>query len=316
MPLSLEQFAESLTGRKDLHWPAAPELEPIRAKPHLKKLANIRAVVWNVYGTLLNISGGILLLQHPNDFVMEVALEKTIHEFKMWKAMTRKPGNPAHYMRLMLQNVIDELKFTSIKGEKYPELATDQIWLQILKKLMQNEYTYIVSQMGSLQEYAEKIAYFYHASLQGTAAYPGAARTLHAVHEQLGWQGLLADGQCCTWVQLKRQLAEQEPTMDFDMFLPADRHVLSYKLLGKKPSERLLRAMLTKLSDRGIEPEQTLHVGSSIDRDLLPAKKFGMRTALFAGDKNSIQATNEQLKNPDTRPDVMLTQLDQITEVI
>ncbi len=316
MPLTLEQYAEQLASRRDLHWPAPPDPEPIKAKPHVKRLPGLRAVIWNVYGTLLSISGGSLLLQHANDFVMEVALEKTIHEFKMWKAMTRKPGNPAHYMRLMLNNVIDELKFTSIKGEKFPEIATDQVWLAILKKLMQNEYTYMVSQMGALDEYAQKIAYFYHASLQGVAAYPGAARALYAVNEQLGWQGIMADGQCCSWVQLKRQLQEQEPAMAYETFLPAEHRCWSFQCLGRKPSERLFRIMLNKLSDSGIEPEQALHVGSSIERDLIPAKRLGMRTALFAGDKNTIQATNEQLRNPDTRPDVMLTALAQITDVL
>jgi hypothetical protein len=41
-----------------------------------------------------------------------------------------------------------------------------------------------------------------------------------------------------------------------------------------------------------------------------------MRTALFAGDKASLQATPEQLKDPASRPDVLLTALDQILEVV
>jgi hypothetical protein len=41
-----------------------------------------------------------------------------------------------------------------------------------------------------------------------------------------------------------------------------------------------------------------------------------MRTALFAGDKGSLQATAEQLKEPLNRPDVLLTELDEIAEVI
>jgi hypothetical protein len=41
-----------------------------------------------------------------------------------------------------------------------------------------------------------------------------------------------------------------------------------------------------------------------------------MRTALFAGDRTSLQATAEQLKAPASRPDVMLTKLRQIAEII
>ena len=48
----------------------------------------------------------------------------------------------------------------------------------------------------------------------------------------------------------------------------------------------------------------------------MPAKKLGLRTALFAGDRASLQASTEQLKEPATRPDVMLTALEQIADVI
>jgi FMN phosphatase YigB (HAD superfamily) len=57
-------------------------------------------------------------------------------------------------------------------------------------------------------------------------------------------------------------------------------------------------------------------VGSSLSRDIAPAKKHGFRTALFAGDKASLSATSEQLKDPTHRPDVMLTELSQVLEVV
>jgi hypothetical protein len=50
--------------------------------------------------------------------------------------------------------------------------------------------------------------------------------------------------------------------------------------------------------------------------DLIPARKLGMRTGLFAGDKDSLQATAEQLKDPISRPDVLLTELTQISQIV
>ena len=41
-----------------------------------------------------------------------------------------------------------------------------------------------------------------------------------------------------------------------------------------------------------------------------------MKTGLFAGDKASLQATSEQMRDPTTRPDVLLTELTQIADVI
>jgi putative hydrolase of the HAD superfamily len=92
--------------------------------------------------------------------------------------------------------------------------------------------------------------------------------------------------------------------------------VLSCEARAKKPSERLFRQALTSLSERGIGPAEVLHVGSRVDKDLVPARRLGLRTALFAGDRESLQATAEQMKDPLTRPDVLLTELDQIAEVV
>jgi len=53
-----------------------------------------------------------------------------------------------------------------------------------------------------------------------------------------------------------------------------------------------------------------------LPRDIGPAKKAGMKTALFAGDKNSLVAKGEQLNDPAFRPDVLLTELTQIADVV
>ena len=73
---------------------------------------------------------------------------------------------------------------------------------------------------------------------------------------------------------------------------------------------------VTALAEKGITPSEVLHIGSRIQQDLVPARRLGMKTALFAGDRTSLQATAEQLKETTSRPDVLLTELEQITSVI
>ena len=52
------------------------------------------------------------------------------------------------------------------------------------------------------------------------------------------------------------------------------KHVANahYELTGRKPSETLFKAALQALGEKGIGPGQTLHVGSSLERDIGPAK--------------------------------------------
>jgi FMN phosphatase YigB (HAD superfamily) len=315
MPLSLEQYAAWLDGR-DLPWPAPPKVKAPKAKPHLKRLPEVRAVLWNVYGTLLAVPFGELVFEHPQPFVMQMALEKTIAEFKMWGSMSRKPGQPSEYMGYIYRTLLDEQRMAPSPGEKHPEIAAERVWEGVIKKLFQKEYQFDASFYGSLNEYSKKVAYFFHASLQGTACYAGADVALQMVADAGLVQGLCGDGQCFTPVQLQRGLDALGGGLRLDAVIPPERQVLSHEVRGKKPSERLFGHALERLEERGIGPAEVLHVGSRIDKDLLPAKRLGLRTALFAGDRVSLSAAPEQLKDPDSRPDVMVTELAQIAEVI
>jgi FMN phosphatase YigB (HAD superfamily) len=315
MALTLEQYATYLDSR-DLPWPAPPEVERPRARPHLVRLPTVRAVTWNVYGTLLAISGGDLFFEHPNPFIMDVALDKTIQEFKMWGSMTRKPGQPVEYFKQIYRTVLNEQRMIPGAAEKYPEVAADRLWQALVKKLLQKDYKFDAGFYGSLNEFGAKVAYFFHASLQGTSCYPGAGVALRHVAEQGLVQGLLADGQCFTAVQLQRGLARQDGRALLDELVDPGLRVLSYELRARKPSKRLFRQLLAALAQRGLAPDQVLHIGCRLAEDIVPARRLGLRTGLFAGDKASLQATPEQLKEPANRPDVLLTELSQIAEVV
>ena len=315
MPLTLDQYATYLDSR-DLCWPAPPTPEPPKAKAFLVRMPEVRVVTWNVYGTLLALFGGDLLFEHPQQFVMDVALDKTIQEYKMWHAMSRKPGPPAEQLRQVYSRLLDEQRMVAGSADKTPEVCADRLWEAWVRKLLQKDYKFDAGFFGALNEYSRKIAYFFHASLQGTACYPGAAAALRHVSAGGLLQGFVADGQCFTLTQLQRGLAQQDGAANLYGLVDPALCVFSYELRLRKPSERLFRQLLGTLGQRGIRPEQVLHVGSRIAQDIVPARRTGMRTALFAGDRASLQATKEQLKDPLSRPDVLLTSLDQVAEVV
>ncbi len=315
MPMTLEQYAVYLDSR-NLVWPAPPVVHAPKATPKLQPLPQVRVVLWNIYGTLLNVLSGQILHEHPQKFVMDIALDKTVQEFKMWASMTRKPGQPADYMGEIYRRVLTDLRLAASPGEKHPELRSERIWEAIVNKLNQKDYKYDAAMYGPLPDFSRKIAYFFHASLQGTACYAGAAPTLERLQQFGLKQGLLADTQCFSFVQLQRGLAAQHDRLAIDMIFHGALRSLSHEVGGRKPSERLFKHCLTQLSSMGIAPMQVLHVSSRIAQDLAPAKKFGMRTALYVGDRESVQATPEQFKDRATRPDVMVTELSQIAEIV
>jgi FMN phosphatase YigB (HAD superfamily) len=315
MPLTLEQYIERIHSRGDLPWPVAPRIEPVKARPSLQSMS-VKAVFWNIYGTLVAIPQGELQFEHPQDFITDAALDKLIKEFKMWNSMSRKPGAPSAYMKELYRKALTTLQMVGSGAEKYPEIHVDRAWDDIVKKLFQKEYQFDTVTYGSMNEFVKKIAYFYHASIQGVGAYPGAIDALRLTADRGVVQGLLADGQCFTAGQLQRCLKQQDPGFEMDAVFPSSLRIISYDKKAKKPSDTLFKAAAQAAAAKGIDPGEVLHVGSNLVRDIAPAKKIGFRTALFAGDKNSLSATPDLLKDAAFRPDVLLTELPQILEVI
>lgn len=314
MPLTLDQYATYLDTR-GLPWPAAPKADPPKVRPHLPHLEGVRAVLWNVYGTLLAITEGELKFEVDNDLLMNVALDKTIHEFKMWGSMSRKPGQPADYMREIYKKALDEQRLAPSE-DKNPEIRSERIWESIIKKLFQKDYKFDAGFFGSLTDYSRKVAYFFHASLQGTGCYDNAATAVRSIAGRGVLQGLLTDGQCFTPTHLARGLSRQDESAKFDELIAPDLRVLSCEHGARKPSDTMFQAAAEALSSHGIEPSEVLHIGSSLPRDIAPAKKWGMRTALFAGDRASLVASPDQLKDPQYRPDALLTDLAQVGDLL
>ncbi len=317
MAKTLQEYADWLADREDLRWPLPPKPEAPKATAYLKPLPGVRAVAWNIYGTLLRIADGDLLFEVPQPLRMQIALEKVDAEFNMWNHMYRKPVAPWKYLLEQYQKLLErqQMAATKVKGD-VPEVSSSQIWRQILAQLEEKDYQYDVEFYGDMDQLSEKVAYFFHASLQGLEAAPNALRALETVAAGHLHQGLLADGQSFTLVQLLRCLGAQGKLPPLgDLFQP-DLIGLSCQVGVRKPSKTLFQAFQQRAGENGLAPDEVLYVSSRLDQDLAVAKAFGMSTALYAGDKLSLKATKEEIANPKLRPDRLLTDLAQIGELL
>jgi FMN phosphatase YigB (HAD superfamily) len=253
---------------------------------------------------------------HPEKFLMEMAFEKTIQEFKMWQSMSRKPGKPSEYMAKLYAQDLDQVRIARSSGDRHPEVRSDELWQLIVRRLMKNEFQYDAPFYGSVEQLCEKISFFFHASLQGTGAEPHAYEAMSELKARGLTLGLIADAQCFTTVQLARALSKQGKLATLSELFDPDVAALSYEVGARKPSERLFRKLVAQLAPRDIAPNQVLHIGANLPNDVIPARRLGFHTALFAGDKASVVANNDQLNDSTTRPDVLITDLRQISQLI
>jgi len=317
MPKSLQEYIASFDQRSDLIWPKPPAPKPLKATPFVKPLPGIRAVVWAIYGTLLRIDGGRLQHLHPQPLRMQIALQKTIEEFHMWHSMSRKPGAPWEYMQQQYKRMVDEelLKRTSHRGEMR-EIDSTIVWAKLIDRLIRNEYQYDKGVYGELGDFAEKVAYFFHANLQGVAATDNVVEILRQVSQGGMRQGIIDDGQSFTPAQLLRALQQQSPVHSLSEFISPTALAISSDVQVRKPSPSLFAAGFTPLIRTGIEPQSILYVSHRVDEDLAVARQSGVRTALYAADTVCCQVTPAQLRDPETKPDRLLTDLRQIRQIL
>lgn len=317
MGKTLVEYLDWLDSRPELIWPKPPAAVPLKATPSCKPLEGIKVVLWDVYGTLLQIVDGELVHKHRQPVRVQVALEKTIQEFNMWYSMVRKPGLPWESMLQQYTKLVDEaaLAGTPVKGDT-PEIDSAKIWGKIIERLLDREYAYDKSLYGNADELAEKVAHFYHANQQGVIASPGAAHALELVQQQGRRQGLLANGQCFTTAQLQHALRKQRSDLYLKGLLHAEYIHLSTQYGLRIPSLTMLAKMERSLHQLGVTSESVLVVSCRLKEHLAIAKGYGFRTALYAYDANACTVEAADLKDAATRPDRLLTELTQISDVL
>ena len=317
MAKTLSEYLDWLDERTNLIFPKAPRLRPITAKPSIKPIPGVKVVLWSVYGTLLRIDSGRLLHQHPQELRMQIALQKTIEEFKMWFSMSRKPGQPWEYMLQQYNGVLEEMRMvgTGRKGD-VPEIDSSQVWAKLIDRLVRNEYTWDESLYGGLEGLAVKVAYFFHAMLQGTEAGEGCVETL-AQLSQLGIrQGLFDDAQQFTLAQLVRALRKQGGEGNLAGLFSPEVSVLSYQMDLRKPSPSLYEVAAERCRAAGFAPEEVLYLTNRLTDDLGMAKQAGFHTGLMVVDESCTQIEAADLKNPEFRPERLLTDLRQVLEIV
>lgn len=316
MTQSLHEYAEWLDNR-GLTWPQVPKREAVKASPYSKPLEGIKAVTWSIYGTLMRVSEGELIFEHPQEIRMQVALEKTIKEFNMWNSMVRKPGAPWKYMLSQFHEVIQELrmKSTKHKGET-PEINLAAIWEKLLRRLELKEFEYDEDFYGDFKELGQKVAYFYHRCLQGSEAMPHAGEVMALISNSSIDQALLSNAQAFTLAQTLRALQASTKLPPVGELLTLNCCTLSFQEGVRKPSKSLFVSCAERFDRRGVSPNEILHVGSKMKDDLAIAKQVGMRTALFVGDKLSFQGTLEEVRDEHTKPDRLINDLRQLKRIL
>lgn len=280
---------------------------PTGVEPIFSKGNGIKALLFDIYGTLLISSSGDIDQAEMSVKNLKSALEA---------AGIKICDGVQNVMDHILMDFEYTVKICHEAARKndvpYPEIDILSIWRIVLthsrrKGLIQFHDTADIMLMTCVFEFLSNKVY----------PMPGLKETLAKLHEFSMPLGIVSNAQFYTPVLMNFYLNDivslNEKVKGFDKELT----VFSYKFGKGKPDPTLFEELVPVLKWKyGIIPSEVLLVGNDMLKDIYASKQAGFKTALFAGDKRSLRMHKNDERTAGLQPDFIITELKQVLEII
>jgi putative hydrolase of the HAD superfamily len=280
----------------------SPVRPPADARPRLPRLDGIRAVVFDVYGTLFSSGVGDIGLATEEN--RDAALRATLTEHGLRLAAAAEEERLDDLLHKVMQNHQTERR---AQGVEYPEVDIRKVWSDFIETLLDKQ----LLQSGAAFD-IETLVIDYEARVNPTQPMPGLSGALATLRE-FGPLSIISNAQFYTPLLFEAFLGETTEALGFCSAC----NVWSYNELEGKPSRRLYEIAAQKLAEHhGLHPGDCLYVGNDMRNDIWPAKEAGFRTALFAGDRLSLRRRAEHPACKNLQPDAEITELAQLPSLL
>ena len=289
---AIAEFARELHERTGSHYER--RLEPLDYPSKFEGLTDIRAIIFDVYGTLIDYWRPGLDDENGRLHILKSACAEVCGMFGFTEYL--QAMNPDESPEKTLYDLYCGL--IALRHEKasrqditFTEIKVEDIWSMIILMLKRRGYdpakNLPVGQAADLPRY---IAYTYNFYSLGHQLYPGVADALTALRGQQIDLGIVSNAQFYTPIDLTLLLRGESGGAydDFNELFDPDLTIFSYEHEAAKPDTLLFRRLYDALYERKILPQQTVFAGNDLTLDIEPASSAGMRTALFTGDSRAV----------------------------
>lgn len=271
--------------------------EPTGVEPMLEPCPGVRAVIFDVYGTLICSGVGDISLieQHDRNHLL--------------RDLARQYGAPLREdiadLSAEFHNLIQaDHAAARERGVDFPEVDIVEIWTRFFERCAGS-----VPDESALRQFAVE----YECRVNPVWPYPGLADLLDAIRRSGRPMGIVSNAQFYTPLMLEAFLGRPLNELGFDERLL----VWSFEHRLGKPSVQLYREQARRLEQsHGLAPTQCLYVGNDMLKDIQAAGLAGFRTVLFAGDRRSLRLREDDPRCAGLRADRVVTSLSQIPRLL
>lgn len=280
-------------------------LSPLQTEQEakLQKLTGMKALLFDVYGTLLISGTGDISMatERANLFSVDKLLQN--HNIEV----LYDDLNALHKdeFREMIE---DEHKNERARGADYPEVDIITVWHRLITSWL--DETYIEGNFDLKK--ISLIALEYELLVNPVWTMPGAHEVLESCKQKKLKMGIVSNAQFYTAPTLESLMHSHLSQKGFDEAICE----WSYQLKRAKPSREIFKKPLESLMSQGISPSEVLYIGNDMLNDIYTAAEAGCKTALFAGDSRSLRLRDNDTRCKALEPDIILTNLRQLEECI
>ncbi|MDR1414105.1 MAG: HAD family hydrolase [Puniceicoccales bacterium] len=280
--------------------PIETKISPI--KPKLKKIPDIRAVIFDVYGTLFTTNVGGNSLFAPNiesDKLIVEAFEES--DFDVF-------AHDISLSELYEGHIKAHYDIRRSEGITYPEINICDVWQDFL-----NELFAIGIIDGDLTERSiRRVIVCHECKVNPTWPAKGSLDFIRTLQDNNVIAGTISTAQFYTPIIMETLYQNSLKTLGFE----APICIWSYEHRHRKPSAVLFKLCEEGLKVFGIKPSQTLCVGNDMFNDIVPATKAGFKTALFTGDIRSIRLHEDIEECAKEKPTIVFNEFGQLGNCI
>lgn len=260
--------------------------------PSLKdKLYDIKAVIFDVYGTLIHYWRPEFNSEDTKRIGVLEAFRKTVDSFRMADSLA--DINPEEEPQKTLMDFYHGLialnhEKSLRKGIGFPEVKIEEVWHTVILLLKRHGYDIMQLSLGDEHDVAKCMAFFYNFHSLGRGFFPGVVDALVELKKNNIMLGILSNAQFYTSIDLTLFLRDQSNGRfeDHQELFDNSLTFFSYEYGASKLNITMMRKLYDSLHEFQILPSQTVFVGNDLSADIRPAAEAGLRTAFFSGDKN------------------------------
>lgn len=274
-------------------------------EPQLNPLEGIKAVLFDVYGTLI-ISGS-------GDVGTATALDtaEALTQSLVVSGFEGELETAGHIGKDMLKaEILAWHKAGREAGADFPEVEITKVWIKIVETLCNTE---TIRGRNHNVDQIRKLGLEYECRVNPVYPMPACLETLEQLKQRGFPLGIVSNAQFYTPLIFPAFFEKSIEDIGFD---PACC-VWSYKELKAKPSTSLFQKAGKFLEqNHGVSLSETVYVGNDMLNDIYTAKQAGCKTALFAGDQRSLRMREQDERCADLIPDAVITDLAQLSALI